>query len=126
MKNHPNEMWLFLDFESSMHKKTRALAHSITKNVNEFSLQHNKMSKLRWVEILNLLQLKPKDILNKANAKYQSELAGHEFDEDSWLEILRNNPDMIKAPIAIMNGKAVLCVNPKDIYKLTHQHAEQL
>ena len=126
MKIHPNEMWLFLDCESTTHKKTKALAKSITNNINEFSFQHDKLSKLRWAEILNMLQMKPKELMNKANPKYQRELAGHEFDHDSWLEILRNNPCMIKGPIAIMNGKAVLCVNPKDIYKLSQKHMEQV
>lgn len=68
-----------------------------------------------------MLQLRPKDLFNKANAKYQEELAGHDFDDDSWLEILRNNPCMIKGPIAILNSKAVLCINPKDIYQLAPQ-----
>lgn len=65
-----------------------------------------------------MLQMRPKDLLNKANKKYQEELAGHDFDEDSWLEILRYNPCMIRGPIAVMNGRAVLCVKPKDIFKL--------
>jgi arsenate reductase len=122
MERHPNELWLFLDCESSSHKKTRALAKSITRHVNEFSLSHNKLSKLRWAEILLMLNLRPKDLLNKSNKKYQEMIAGHDFDEDSWLEILRENPCMIKAPIAILNNKAVLCINPKDIYKLLPDH----
>ena len=126
MEQHPNEMWLFLDCESSTHKKTRALATSITKHINEISFQHNKLSKLRWLEILNYLDMKPKELFNKAHKKYQDELAGHDFDEDSWLEILRNNPCMIKGPIAIMNNKAILCIKPKDIYRLSEQHSTQL
>ena len=66
--------------------------------------------------------MRPKDLLNKANKKYQEDLAGHDFDDDSWLEIIRNNPRMIKGPIAVMNQKAVLCINPKDIYKLEEEH----
>ncbi len=125
MKNHPNEMWLFLDCESSTHKKTRALAKSITPNINEFPFQHNKLSKLRWAEILDMLAMKPKELLNKAHPKYQKEIAGHEYDDDGWLEIIRNNPCMIKGPIAIMDGKAVLCINPNDIFKLSPHHKEQ-
>ena len=122
MKLHPNELWLFYDCDSNTHKKTKAHAKSITKHINELSFQHNKLSKLRWLEILNMLGMRPKELLNKANKKYQTDLAGHDFDDDNWLEILRNNPCMLKGPIAIMNGKAVLCVNPKDIYKLSEEH----
>ena len=118
MERHPNELWLFYDCNSSVHKKTRAHANSITKHINEFPLSQNKLSKLRWAEILMMLNMKPKDLLNKSNKEYQENIAGHDFDDDDWLEILRENPCMIKGPIAIMNDKATLCINPKDIYKL--------
>ena len=115
-------MWLFLDCESSIHKKTRALAKSITRHINEFSLAHNKLSKLRWAKILLMLNMRPKDLLNKGDKKYQKTVAGHDFDDDAWLEILRENPCMIKGPIAILNDKAVLCIKPKDIYQLLPDH----
>ena len=126
MEHHPNELWLFYDCDSTTHKKTRALAKSITKHINEFPLSHNKLSKLRWAEILIMLDLKPKQLLNKANKDYQEHLAGHDFDDDGWLEILRENPCMIKGPIAIMNNRAVLCIKPKDIYKLIPEKTSQL
>lgn len=122
MEQHPNEMWFLYNSTISSHKKTLALALSITKNINEYSINHNRLSKLRWAEILQMLELKAKDVLNKAKPKYQKEMAGHDFDDDSWLEILHYNPDMIKGPIAIMNHKAILCTKPKDVYKLTENH----
>jgi len=122
MERHPNELWLFLDCESSTHRKTRALAKSITEHVNEFSLRHNKLSKLRWAKILQMLDMKPKDLLNKSDKKYQEIIAGHDFDDDNWLEILRKNPCMVKGAIAIFDNKAVLCIKPKDIYRLLPEH----
>lgn len=121
MKMHPKELWLLYDCHSDSQKQTRALAHSLTKHVNEFDLKTTRISKYRWYDILDMLHLKPKDLFNKANPKYQKEVAGKEFDDDGYLDILNNNPCMIKAPIAIMNGKAVLCESPSDIYKLTNE-----
>jgi len=123
MEIHPNEMWLLFDPESATHRKTRGLAKSITKNVNEISLKHSKLSKLRWAELLAMLELAPKNLLDKSKKKYQDELAGHDFDDDDWLDILRNNSDLVKAPIAVMNGRAILCNSPKDIYKLAPEGA---
>ena len=88
MEHHPNEMWLIYDSEISSHRKTRALAKSITNHTNEISIQYNILSKLRWLEIINLLGLRPKDLLNKANEKYQEDLAGHDFNDDDWLEMI--------------------------------------
>ena len=34
------------------------------------------------------------------------------------VEQMANNPEMLKAPIAIINKKAILCKNPTDILKL--------
>jgi len=118
MELHPNEMWLLYDPASATHRKTRVLAKSITKNVNEISLRHSKLTKMRWAELLTMLNLAPKNLLDKSLKKYQDELAGHDFDDDDWLDILRNNSELVKAPIAMMNGKAILCTSPKDIYKL--------
>ena len=118
MKLHPDEMWLLYNCDIESHKKTRAHAYSITDNVNEIPLQHCNLSRWRWAEILNMLGMHPKEIFDKSLPEYKEKLAGHDFDENDWLEILRQNPCMIKAPIAIMNGKAVLCTTPKDVYKL--------
>jgi arsenate reductase len=124
MELHPNEMLLLFDPTSATHRKTRVLAKSITKNVNEISLRHSKLTKLRWAELLAILNLAPKSLLDKSSKKYQDELAGHDFDDDDWLDILRNNPELVKAPIAVMNGKAILCISPKDIYKLTPERIQ--
>ena len=70
--------------------------------------------------------MKPKDLFNKSDKKYQEEIAGYDFDYDAWLETLRNNPRMIKGPIDIMNESAVLCINQKDIYQLADLHIQQM
>ncbi len=119
MRLHPDELLIYYDNKSSLHKKTRALAYSITNHVHEVDFDHYKLTKLMWGEILILLGLQAKQLLNKSDPKYQTLIARHDFEEDAWLEILVKNPDLIKAPVAIFNGKAVLCENPKDIYKLT-------
>lgn len=119
MKLHPNELFIYYDNKSGSHRKTKALAYSISNHVKELDFDHYKLTKLMWGEILELLNLEPKQLLNKADPRYQAGIAGHQYDDDGWLEILVKNPHLIKAPIAIMNKKAVLCERPKDIYKLT-------
>ena len=71
-----------------------------------------------WRDILDMLDMEPKHLLNKSDPKYQKEIRGKSFDEEGWLNVLVNNPCLIKAPIAIMHNQAVLCITPKDIYKL--------
>lgn len=118
MKTHPNEIWIFYDKESSSHRKTKALAYTISKHVHEFCYSDDKVNERMWRDLLTLLDMKPKEILDKSKPKYQSEIARHEFSDGDWLTILSNNPDLIKAPIAVHGDQAVLCIKPKDIYKV--------
>ena len=121
MRPHTNELVIYFDNKSNSHRKTRALAYSITRHVHEIDFDHFKMTKLMWSDLLSLLNMKPKNILNKAHPKYQSLIARHDFQDDDWLEILVKNPDLIKAPIAVYDGKAILCENPQDILKLSEE-----
>lgn len=121
MKTHPNELFLYYNNELSAHKQTRALAHSITNHVNETTFKDDAISKTMWADLLSMLNLKPKDLLDKSDTKYQAEIARHDFNEEDWLNILINNSGMIKDPIAVMNNKAVLCQTPQDIFNLLEE-----
>jgi arsenate reductase-like glutaredoxin family protein len=48
------------------------------------------------------------------------------FDEKDWLTVIANNPDLIKAPIAVRGRRAILCSSPTDIYKLTAPSAPRV
>jgi arsenate reductase len=118
MKLQRDEMILFLDCTSSSHKKTRAYAQSVSGHIQEYTFMDYKFTTSLWRDILDMLGMEAKQLLNKADPKYQRDIKGKTFDEEGWLNILVNNPCLIKAPIAIMHNKAVMCITPKDIYKL--------
>lgn len=118
MKHHKNEVWIYYDSKNPSHKKTKAMALSICNHIHDLDLNSNIISKWMWKDILDLLHLSPKQLLNKSDRKYQAELRGHDFDEEGWLEILHRNPKLLKAPIAIHGEKAILCTNPKDVCKI--------
>lgn len=118
MKLHRDELVLFLDCSSTSHKRTLAFAHSITDHIQEYSYKDYIFNRTIWYDLLEKLNMRPKDLLNRADPKYQKEIAGKTFDHDAWINILIKNPCLIKAPIAVMHDKAVLCIKPKDIYKL--------
>ncbi|MDQ3536847.1 MAG: glutaredoxin [Bacteroidota bacterium] len=119
MKFHPNELFILFDSSTNTGKQTRALAYSITRHVNEVNCFKTKFSSTIWKEILNRLNLRAKDLLNRAHPDYQEKIAGNSFDEEGWLNVLVQNPCLLKAPIAIKNNKAVLCVRPSQILMLS-------
>ncbi len=121
MRGHLKELEIYYDNKSSSHRKTKALAYSITHYVREIDFDHYKLTKIMWGELLTLLGMKAKQLLNKADPKYQQLIARHDFNENDWLEILSKNPELIKAPIVVYHDKAILCENPNDIFKIINK-----
>ncbi|UII30750.1 glutaredoxin [Fulvivirga ulvae] len=116
---HPNELLLiYHDPSSSTGKQTRAYARSVSNHINEVDLHNVRFTTTLWKEIINMLGCKPKDLLDKSNADYQAKVRGNTFTMTGWLEVLMNNPHLLKAPIAVFNNRAVLCQKPTDILKL--------
>ncbi len=80
MRFHPNELFILFDSTTSTGKQTRALAYSITKHVNEVNCYKTKFTSTIWKEILTRLNLRAKDLLNRAHPEYQEKIAGNSFD----------------------------------------------
>lgn len=120
MKTHKREILIYYNPESSTHRMTVAHGQTIGSHVRTFAFEKAPSTGTSWQQILNALQLHPKDLMNKAHPYYQTYLRGREFDEESWVNVLQRNPEIIKAPIAIRGKKAVLCLTPTDIYKLAN------
>lgn len=118
MQFHPNELFLYYDPTSNTGKQTRAYASSISKNVNALDSTKIKLTATLWKEIVNMLNLRPKDLLNKSRKDYQGLVRGNTFTMNGWLDVLAKNPQMLKAPIAIYQSSAMLCQKPTDILKL--------
>ena len=118
MELHPNELTLVYDPRSASGKKTKALAYSISNNVNEIDYTTTRLTTTLWKEIVQMLGNNPKGLLNKSAAVYQKKVRGHIFTMDGYMNILLNSPELLRGPIAITRGKALICENPYDILKL--------
>jgi arsenate reductase (glutaredoxin) len=118
MQFHPNELFLLYDPHTSGGKQTKAVALALTKHIHEIDAIHEKLGPTYWKEVVTMLKLEPKDLLNKSNAEYQNKIAGNAFTMNGWLDVLIHYAHLLKAPIAIYNGEAILCEKPTDILKL--------
>jgi arsenate reductase len=118
MRVHPSEMYFYHSSAQPIDKQTKAYAKSMTKFVNEIDVMKEKVTTTQWDQILRMLELRPKDLLNRAHPDYQNQIAGKDWDDEGWLNILVRFPHLIKSPIAIFRNRAVLCHTPTDILKL--------
>ena len=118
MQFHQNELFLLFDPTTSTSKQTKAIAKSFTKNINEVDAIHEKLGPTYWKEVVNLLGVHQKKMLNKSHPEYQLKVKGNTYTMDGWLNVLVNNPQFLRSPIAIYHGMAVMCEKPTDILKL--------
>ena len=118
MKTHPREILLYYNSQSSNDKKILAYAKSTGLKVKSYCHSQAPSTTTSWQTILDTLEMHPKELMNKADPYYQANIRGKEFDLDGWLSVIKNNPDLIKAPIAMNGKKAIVCNTPADIYKL--------
>jgi arsenate reductase len=118
MQFHPNEIFLLYDPATSDGKKTKAIALDICSHINEVDTSKDKLGPTYWKEVINLLGIEPKELLNQSHTEYKTKVGDQNYTMNGWLDILIHNPQLIKCPIAIFNGKAVVCSQPTDILKI--------
>lgn len=118
MQFHPNEIFLLYNPKSSTGKQTKAYAMTLSNHINEIDTLHATLGPTYWKEVINMLGIIPKRLLDKSHPEYQAKVRGNAYTMNGWLDVLIHNPQLLKAPIAIYNGKAVLCQKPTDVLKL--------
>lgn len=119
MRTHSREILIYYNPESRSHRMTVAHATSLVPHLKSYSFSQAPSTGTSWQQILVALDTDPKNLLNKAHPYYREHIRGREFDEECWVKIIQKNPDMLKAPIAIRGSRAILCLTPTDIYKLS-------
>ncbi|HSF52752.1 MAG TPA: hypothetical protein VLA71_03320 [Algoriphagus sp.] len=118
MRGHPTELYFYHSSTQPIDKQAKAYAKSLTKFVNEIDILKERITATQWDQILLMLELRAKDLMNRAHPDYQKLIAGKDWDDEGWLNILVNFPHLVKCPIAIFKNKAILCQTPSDILKL--------
>ena len=70
-------------------------------------------------DILNMLSLKPRDLLRKTEKEYKAYgLDNKNLIDSDIIKLMIANPILIERPIVIVDGKAVLGRPPENILKL--------
>jgi arsenate reductase (glutaredoxin) len=68
--------------------------------------------------ILAKLGLKPSQIIRKGELLFKEKFSKFNFNEDEWLDILIENPNLIERPIIINGNKATIGRDTERVYDL--------
>lgn len=64
-------------------------------------------------EIVKMLGIAPFELVRTQEEYYRENLKGKDFTDEVWFEILSENPKLIRRPIVVNGGKAVLADPPQ-------------
>jgi len=78
----------------------------------------NGLSREIIKEILLKSDLKPAELIRTQEEYYRKFLKNKNFNDDEWIEILTQNPKLLKRPIVIGKYKAVIGIPPENIDSL--------
>lgn len=118
MKTHQREILLYYNPESGAGKRTVGHAMAISDHVRPFTFDKIPSTSTSWQQILEALHMHPRELMNQDDPEYVEKFRDKEFDEEGWLNVLRENLHLLRAPIAVRGKEAVLCERPTDIHKL--------
>jgi arsenate reductase len=113
-----HELYLIYDPESELGRKTHALALSLNDVIHEINIMRKSVTPTHWKEILGMLHMAPSELINTGHPDYERTYSGKDYSESDYLEVLFQNPQLVKGPIGILQKKAILCEDPNDILHL--------
>ena len=64
-------------------------------------------------EIVKMLNIPPFELVRTQEEFYKENLKDKDFSDKEWFTILSENPKLIRRPIVVRNGKAVLADPPE-------------
>ena len=113
-----HELYLVYDPETDLGRRTHAMALSVNNVVHEINVMDKSITPFRWKEVLSMLNMSPLELINMGHPDYEQTFSGKDFSENDFLEMLFQNPHLVKGPIGILHNKAILCHDPNDILRL--------
>lgn len=110
------QLTLIYNSESSIAKQTLGYVQSVEKEIQTIDISKTTLGDTVWVTIAEGLNVPLHGLFSKDHPD-APDVSEESYTTDDWLKILKKNPSLIQAPIAI-NGKNYLQVaSPSEILK---------
>lgn len=113
-----NEITLLYNKQRALDRKTLATAHVVSTRINRQEIRTARISETLFYLLIDKLGGDPKAIIDKSQPFYQRELRGKELSNYGWYVTIMNHPELLRAPIALYRGKAILCISSNHVLKL--------
>lgn len=122
MEKNNREIILYYKPAVKKDKNTYVMASQITSHIREIDVLKDTPTETQMMTILTQLGIDVEDLIERESEVYKEKYEGKSFDVQGWIQVLVQNPDMIKTPIAIKGNRAMLVETPSNILDLDPEH----
>jgi len=114
-----NQINLYYHPNHSNAKKCIAIANANEAAVQAIDIEKTRISQTHWSEMAEMMNISVIDLVDLNHEVVVSKFGKvPDVDEFSALKIIQNNPEVVKAPVAVRGKKAVFASNSRDLLKL--------
>ncbi len=96
-------------------RNTLAILKEKGVEINVVEYLNNPLSATELKRIIDLLGIKPIDLIRKGEAVFKENYKGKELNDDEWIQAMVEHPILIERPIVEVNGKAVIGRPPENV-----------
>ncbi|MGM1056655.1 MAG: arsenate reductase family protein [Bacteroidota bacterium] len=112
------QITIYYNPESVIAEKTLIFAKAEGFAILEIDILKTPLTGTQIAELSSRLNLEVKDLVNQEHDSYKLKFESHNFSTDDWIKMIRNNPEIMRQPIALRGDTTVLVLTPTDILKL--------
>ena len=112
------QITFFYSSKSVRAKQALAYAKAEGLPILEIDILKTKLTGTQIAELAERLNIEIKDLVNPNHPAYKSRFEHHDFSSEDWIKMIRQNPEIMKQPIALRGKITILVETPTDIIKI--------
>lgn len=127
ISTHKNLIKLYYSSESAIGKETYGYLNASFKDILAIDVTKSNVTGTQWKDLAEHLNVYIGDLIDKDHPEFTENYDTNiELDENGWIKVLNNNPDVLNYPIVILGTKYMQIRNSSDIEKHLEPNSEGL
>jgi len=122
MEFSERQVLIYYKPEEKKDKNTYDLAMQLSQHILARDVFKDTPTQSQLIEILNQLNRKPTDLVDKSSDTYIKSYEGIDLSDDDWLKALTANPEMIMTPIVFYGKRGMIVDTPSRVLDLDPTH----
>jgi arsenate reductase len=114
--NTDKEITLIYNSDEHIGRQILAYAQTEIIPIRDIDLKHMKLTTTHWAELASKMKVNVRDLVNTEHPNFSKNYGRlNQLSDEDWLDLLINNPDILKAPIVMKGDKIIMMNNPQEM-----------